>query len=90
MNIKFNEKFLKFFSNDELQKILEKASIYCENVIYVSLDCGDIEISADIKEEIDIWFLDNNFQEKILSKDELLELITKCEKKEIECFVVDL
>ena len=80
--MKFNEKFLKFFSNEELQKILDKASIYSEDVIYLNLDCGDIEISADIKEEIDIWFLDNNFQEKILSKKELLNLIKKCVEKD--------
>ena len=85
-----NEKFLKFFSNEELQKILEKASIYSEDIIYLNLDCGDIEISADIKEEINIWFLDNNLQEKILSKEELLDLIKKCEKKEMKFIVVDL
>ena len=88
--MKFNEKFLKFFSKEELEEILSKASIYSEDVIYLNLDCGDIEISADIKDEIDIWFLDNNFQEKILSKEELLDLIKKCEKKEMECFVGDL
>jgi len=86
----FNEKIRNIFSEEELKEILEKAACYSEDVIYLSLDCGGIEIAADMGEELEMFFMPNDDNPgKSISKKEVLEIVRNSKKADLVCVCVD-
>lgn len=85
----FNEKIRNVFSKEELKEVLEKAACYSEDVIYINLDCGAIEIAAD-GEDFEMFFMPNDDTSgRSISKKEVLEIVRKGKKVDLVCICVD-
>jgi len=68
-----NQKFHDFFSKQEIEKILEVATLYNSDVVVANTEKYFFELSADFSDEIEIYF-DNQITEgSSLSKEEFLE-----------------
>ena len=87
----FDEKIRNVFSKDELREIFQKTACYSDKVLYINLDCGAIEIAADMGEELEMFFMPNNLNEtdRSVSKKELLEIVRNGKKEDLVCVGID-
>ncbi len=74
-NIKFNQRFLDLFSNDELQNIIGKSISFSADCIVISTDTHFCELSADMGDALEIYCDEHsNDTAKMLTKDEFMTL----------------
>ena len=86
----FDEKIRNVFSKDELREIFQKTACYSDKVLYINLDCGAIEIAADMGEELEMSFLPNDDTSgKSICKQEVLEIVRNSKKADMVCVCVD-
>ncbi|GAB6044732.1 hypothetical protein JCM11957_03300 [Caminibacter profundus] len=80
MNVYYelNPKFCDYFTKEELEIVVNNCTFLSEDVILFSNDDYFIELSADIKAELDIFVENKNINEVVnLSKEELMEIFIK-------------
>ncbi len=70
-----HQKFLEFFSRDELEDIVKNSAVVSDNCIIIQTQENFFELSIDIGKKLDIYCNNNsNAIERKLSKDEFLKL----------------
>ena len=85
----FDEKIRNVFSKDELKEIFQKTACYSDKVLYINLDCGAVEIAADMGEKLEMSLLPNDNPGRSISKKELLEIIRNGKKVDLVCVSID-
>jgi len=75
--IHMNQKFHDLFSKQEIEKILEVATLYNSDVVVANTKKYFFELSADLSDKLEIYF-DNQITEgRSLSKEEFLKQLEK-------------
>lgn len=70
-----NSKFLKVFSEDELEDIMDNATSISADCIVIATENNYFELSADVGDELDIYCDEhNNSSARKLLKDEFMKL----------------
>jgi hypothetical protein len=86
----FNQKFLEVFSEDELNDIINNATVITKNCIIISTEDHFFELSADRGDTLDIYCDSNiNDTNKQLTKDEFMKLYKKSPLVEMQHINVD-
>jgi len=91
--LEFDEKIRNMFDEEELKQILKKAALYSKKVIYLSLNCGSIEISADLGDKLDMVWLapepDAPMPCMVLTKQELFDILEDCEVEKVTTLTIN-
>ena len=87
---KTHSKFLKVFNRDELNDIIDNATVVTESCIIISTEDNFFELSAYLDGNLDVYCNDNkDGTSKQLTKDEFMKLYKNSPSMELEHIIID-
>lgn len=88
--MKFHQNFEGIFTNEELEDIVENATVVTENSIVLSTEDNFFELSLGIGDSVDIYCDSNNDDtNKQLTKDEFMKLYKNSPSMQMKHIIID-
>lgn len=81
---------MEFFSEEELIEIMQRTPILSYSCILINTEKYFLELSSDIKDEIELYYIENNGNEGgIIDKKTFFELLRESSPVKIKCITID-